>query len=312
MTSRRNQGLIEAIADAFIAGVLQLCQHQTLEYQWMRYLPLENSYPWDGLWKDLVSGIKSKLKDLAVFRSLERSTCRTIKDLFYREPVFNDQHGAPLFADLRSEVYLSDSYAPSDIEILKNFGLERLTFDKIIAMVRRDLRAGPEHSKIQGLHTDDDWHTRAYKLLNIAWENRWFEIIRSLKQLNIIRLQDGSWVSSDSGDIFYPKYGDVVVPRGLGMRLVDPIATRNQARSAFFDNLGVHQINAPIVSNIRERILRQPTGPPMIVNLQSSVERMRFLFLTQHLHPEEEEDLSGRFMVYNHLDMAMYPDVTDI
>jgi hypothetical protein len=49
MTSRRNQGLIEAIADAFIAGVLQLCQHQTLEYQWMRYQPLENSYPWDGL-----------------------------------------------------------------------------------------------------------------------------------------------------------------------------------------------------------------------------------------------------------------------
>ena len=226
--------------------------------------------------------------------------------------MFNDQHGAPLFADLLSEVYLSDSYAPSDIEILENFGLKRLTFDKIIAMVRRDLRAGPEHSRIKGLNTDDVWHTRAYKALNIAWENRWSSSIRSLKQLNIIPLQDGSWVSSDSGDIFYPKYGDVAVPNGLGMRLVHPTATRNEARSAFFDNLGVHRIDAPIVSNIRERILCQPTGPPMIVNLQSSVERMRFLFLSQLLHPEEEGDLSDKFMVYNHLGVAMYPNVADL
>jgi hypothetical protein len=179
-------------------------------------------------------------------------------------------------------------------------------------MLREDLRAGPKHSKIKGLNTDDDWHTRVYKSLNVAWENRRSEIIQSLKQLNTIPLQDGSWVSSDSGDIFYPKYGDVVVPRGLGMRLLDPTATRNQARCAFFDNLGVHRIGAPIVSDIRERILHQPTGPPMIVNLQSSVERMRFLFLTQHLHPEEEGDLSGKFIVYNHLDMAVHPDITDM
>jgi hypothetical protein len=312
MTSRRNQGLIEAIADAFIAGVLQLCQHQTLEYQWMRYLSLEDSYSWDGLWKDLISNIRSKLENLAVFRSLERSTRRTIEDLFYREPMFNDQHGAPLFADLRPEMYLSDSYAPSDIEILKNFGLEMLAFDDIIAMVRQDLRAGPEHSRIKGLITDDVWHTRAYKALNIAWEDGYSPNIRSLKQLNIIPLQDGSWVSSDSGDIYYPKYGDVMVPKGLGMRLVDPTATRNEARCAFFDNLGVHRIDAPIVSNIRERILHQPTGASMIVNLQSSVERMRFLFLTQHLHPEEEGDVSDKFMVYNHLGVAMYPNVADL
>jgi hypothetical protein len=312
MTSQRNEGLVQAIADAFIAGVLQLCQHQPLEYQWMRYLPLAHSYPWVGLWKDLVSSIKYRIGNMAVFRSLELSTCRTIKDLFSRPSMCNDQHGAPLFADLRPEVYLSDFYAPSDKEILNNFGLKFLSIDHIIAMVRQDLQAGPEHSRIKGLNIDDVWHTRTYELLNIAWENRWSEVIQSLKQLNIIPLQDSSWVSSDSWDIFYPRYGDVVVPRGLGMRLVDPTATRNEARCAFFDNLGVHRIDAPIISNIRERILRQPTGPPMIVNLQSSVERMRFLFLTQHLQPEEESDLSDKFMVYNHLDEAMYPNVADM
>jgi hypothetical protein len=207
---------------------------------------------------------------------------------------------------------LSDSYAPSDIEILKNFGLKMLTFDKIIAMIRRDVRVAPQHSRIKGLNADDVWQTRAYKALNIAWKYRWPSSILSLRQLYIIPLQDGSWVSSESGDIFYPKYGNVAVPNDLGMRLVHSTATTNEARCAFFDNLGVHRIDAPIVSNIREGILRQPTGPPMIVNLQSSVERMRFLFLTQLLHPEEEGHLSDKFMVYNHLNVAMYPNVADL
>lgn len=245
-----------------------------------------------------------------MFRSLERSTCRTIKDLFYRHPVFNDQHGAPLFADLGSEVYLSDSYAPSDIEILTKFGLETLKFDKIIEMLRQDLRS--EDSRIKGPKTDDVWHTKAYEALNIAWKNNFSSSIRSLKQLDIIPLQDGSWVSSDSGDVFYPKYGDVAVPKGLRMRLVDPMATRNKERRAFFKNLKVQSIDASIVSNIRERILCQPKGPLMIVNLQSSVERMRFLFLTHLLRPEEECDISDKFMVYNHLDAPMYPNVADL
>jgi len=311
MNSRRNKGLIEAISDAFIAGVSQLCQHGTLEYQWMRYLPMEDSYPWDGLWKDLVSKIKSKVEGLVVFRSHERRTRRTIKDLYYRSPLLNDQHGAPLLADLRSEVYLSDSYAPSDVEILKGFGLRSLPFETIISIVRQDLLAGTS-SRIKGLTTDEDWATRTYELLNLPWKNGWASNIQTLKQLDIIPLQDGSWVSSDSGVALYPQYDDVAVPKDLGLRLVHPTATRNQARCAFFDNLGVLRIDGPIVSYIRELILRQPTGPPVVVSLQSSIERMKFLFLTHLLHSEEDYDISDKFMVYNHLDVAIYPGLNDL
>ena len=280
MTSRRNQGLIEAVADAFIAGVLQLCRNQTLEFQWMRYLPLENSYPWDGLWKDFISSIKSKLETLHVLRSLERNDRRTIKELFYRRPAFNDRHGAPLFSDLGPEVYLSDSYASSDIEILKKFGLERLKFGKIIEMVQQDVRMGPDHSRIMGSNTDDDWHTRAYKALNTAWGNGWSSGIRSLKKLNLIPLQNGSWFSANHGDFFFPKYDNIMVPKGLGMMLLDPAATLNESRCAFFDNLGVRRIDGSVVSTIRELILQQRSGPPAILNLESSIERMKFLFLT--------------------------------
>ncbi len=276
----------------------------------MRYLPLEDSYPWDGLWKDLISSIKSKLENLAVLRSLEQSTRYTINDLYYRIPDHNDRCGAPLFADLRPEVYLSDLYARTEINILKKFGLRRLDFKKIIAMVKRDLQTGPDHSRIKSPITEDHWHTRACNLLNSAWSRTSSHYIRSLKRLDIIPLQEGTWVSSDTGDIFYPEYGNVVVPKDLGMRLVDPMATRNKSRRAFFDNLGVHRIDPQIVSNIRERILLQQTAPSMIASFESSVERMRFLFLTQN--SSREEDLSHKFMVYNHLGIAMYPSVADL
>jgi len=272
---------------------------------------LEDSYPWDGLWKDLISSIESKLEHLPVLRSLERNTCRTINDLYYRIVAQNDRYEAPLFADLRPEVYLSNSYNPADIEILKVFGLKRLGMYKTIAMVKQDLQAGSENSRIKSPNTDEDWTTRAYHLLNLPWIQTWPHYYQSLKQLNIIPLQDGLWVSSDIGDIFYPKYDNVMVPKDLGFRLVDPMATINESRCAFFDNLGVHRIDASIVSNIRERILRQPTVPSMTTSLESSVERMRFLFLTQHLY-HEEVDLSDKFMVYDHLGVAMYPSVTDL
>jgi hypothetical protein len=61
--------------------------------------------------------------------------------------------------------------------------------------------------------------------------------IQELNRLDIIPLRDGLWVSSNSGEIFYPEYNKIAVPKDLGMRLVDPTATKNVPRCAFFDNL---------------------------------------------------------------------------
>ena len=130
MTSQRNEGLIEAIADAFVASVLKFCQHPNLQYKWIRYLPLEDTCPWDGLWKDLVSSIRSKIESLTVFRSPERSTRRTVNDLCYLQEGDKDRHGTPLLADLRPEVYLPYKYDPADVAILKKFGLTSLSFRK--------------------------------------------------------------------------------------------------------------------------------------------------------------------------------------
>lgn len=272
---------------------------------------MEGTYQWSGLWLDLVSSIKSKIERLTVFRSLERSTCRTINDLYCLQGYDRDLKGAPLFADLPTEVYLSDAYEHSDLAILKNFGLNDLPFAKHIEMVKRDLQAGFKYSRIKSRHLDDGWQTSAYTLLNRPWEQKLSHEIQEVKQLEIIPLQDGSWVSSNSGDIFHPTYNNIAVPKDLGMRLVDPAAIKNESRRAFFTNLGVQEIKMPIVSKIRERILRRLAVPGTIASLESSIERTRFLFFTKHLHSKEGGP-SDKFAIYDHLGVEVYPSITDL
>ncbi|KAG7284333.1 hypothetical protein NEMBOFW57_010705 [Staphylotrichum longicolle] len=65
-TSARNQGLATGVADAFIQGVVELCDHPELRYQWMRYLPEESAYPWDGFWTQVIEEIRGRLTSTPV------------------------------------------------------------------------------------------------------------------------------------------------------------------------------------------------------------------------------------------------------
>lgn len=58
----RNLALLDGIAEAFIKAVHQMYSHQTLRYQWMRYLSETETYPWDDFWKRLVDKITAKIE----------------------------------------------------------------------------------------------------------------------------------------------------------------------------------------------------------------------------------------------------------
>ena len=65
-TSARNKALAKGIADAFIKGVLQLCKHQDLQYQWMRYLPnIDDESAFDEFWIDFIKRMEILLETLA-------------------------------------------------------------------------------------------------------------------------------------------------------------------------------------------------------------------------------------------------------
>jgi hypothetical protein len=66
--SRQNQGLRSGIADCFIEAVKQFCQHPTLQFQWMKWLPRRDAYPLDNFWKGLLDEIDTRIRTSNIFR----------------------------------------------------------------------------------------------------------------------------------------------------------------------------------------------------------------------------------------------------
>ena len=66
-TSRRNVGLLNGIADAFVKTVLQFCYDDAKQYTWPYYLRPTDEI--GGFWAGFVDSIKSCLLDTSIFRS---------------------------------------------------------------------------------------------------------------------------------------------------------------------------------------------------------------------------------------------------
>lgn len=170
--------------------------------------------------------MRYRLHTQQVLRSRQRGVLRPIKELRYRLPSTNDQHGNPLFADLCPELYLSDSYTFQDIALFKKFGLSSLYMNEIVATVKQDLSPvglslfGRPMSRMKASETDDDWHSRDASIFSLPFKNKWDRLIQLIKELELIPLHDGLLVPAVIRDIYYPSVGGTPVPRDLGLRLL--------------------------------------------------------------------------------------------
>ncbi|RYP79019.1 hypothetical protein DL770_006764 [Monosporascus sp. CRB-9-2] len=287
-TSQRNIRLLDAIADAFATGARRLCEHPTLRYQWMRYLPELSGYPWDPFWKRLVGKIKTAIcgKDLIFslgsswpvkFDQTRRLTQRQV-----------DKYGIPLFHDLLfprllfprllfpHASYISKSYEEGDLEILGRFGLQNLSQNELLVRVKLDL--SNESSRMKSPDTDDDWHSRAAWILSLPFKNNWYSEISETRKLDLIPLSSGKWVSSWDGDVFFPETDDQIpIPTDLGLQLVSPEAFRVGDRVNLFGHLGVK-----FASNqeIRTKIIQKYRSPRFRCTFELSLGHLRFLYLS--------------------------------
>jgi hypothetical protein len=183
-------------------------------------------------------------------------------------------------------------------------------FGHAIALIRADLQAergSLSISRIKSTTAEDGWQTRVYKLLNRAWSNeslQWH--IKSLETMDIIPLSCGQWVSSCAGNIYFPQCAAIDIPSGLGLMLLLPEALENASRRQFFNNLGV---NAAKVADIRQSILQNCARPT--VELEISVQWLKFLFLTHHL-THGDASLAAKFHVFTEGGRHRCPSTTDI
>ena len=291
-TSARNQGLATGVADAFIKGVLQLCDHQTLQYQWMRYLPEEDAYPWDHFWKQVMAKIKERITTTAILRPAVPGPLRMIRNSRRHLLSHLDASGQPLLPDVDPGLYLSLQYQDADLCRLDGFGLDATFMVENIARARADLA-----TPISRMRTmrDEDWHSRVADLLHVPFTKKWADCCRDVMRLDLLPLRDGIWTSSMFGPVYHSKVEgtDLDIPPGLPFKVIDPRASNNASRKQLFDAVGVQ--HAP-VSVIRAAVLaRYHNAQP---TLQESVSYLRFLYLTEPLTSPPYG--YGRLRIYSH------------
>lgn len=221
----------------------------------MRYLPSKSIS--DEFWGSLRPRIISLLSDTPCLRSWSENSLHIPSQLHWVGSDYRDQHGEPLFADLEQEAYLSKNYTPLDFnQHLKALGCTSVTNIILIPRIRHDLGIFLG-SKMRGM--DEDWHTRAASKLSTFRG----DLLESLRNMNLVPLHTGSWVSMQSLDaIYFPDTEGVPIPTDLGIHLVQHAAILNPARKALFTHLGVKTPRSSgVVFRINKRYSRDGKIP---------------------------------------------------
>lgn len=275
--SLRNSQLVDSVADSFIKAVLQFCEHDTLRFQWMRYLPDKASKKneWRGLWLSLIESIERRLGQVPILFSRDSLSPRLFSDLRRLKLDTLDEFGNPLFHDENPGKAISHRYCQTDLTILTDYGLPWVVFSDIIEWATKDLKRDAL-SRIRSSSMSDDWHSRVSRLLNSSFKKQWTDHNLKLKKLALIPLADGAWISAEQAPIYFHNINDLQIPHNLNLQLVARDVV-NADRIALFENLGVKVAS---VSLVRQSIFdfynwKDP-------DLEASKRHLEFLYLTEN------------------------------
>ena len=287
--SLRNIALLDGVADAFARAVLQFCEHGGLRLQWMRYLPDRNDKNWGTLWQSLVDRIAARLSRTRVLYCHKKFDRHLIGDLVRLTSSHVCGDGDPLFEDGHPEEIVSKHYNSTDLGILMDYGLNYAHFGHIIRWLATDLARGVG-SRMKSATTPACWHTRAAKLLHLPFSKNLTGSIADLRQMPLLPLKGGTWVSATTGPVFFSRVDGIDIPPNIGLRIIDESITDVHRRTLFQD-LGVQEA---AISLVRRKILEMYRQPGLLTDLtvQTSKQHLTFLYLTQHLKPVDEGNYS--------------------
>lgn len=286
--SLRNIALLDGIADAFARAALQFCEHNSLRLQWMRYLPDRNDTNWSPLWLSLVNKIASRLSQTPVLYCHKKYDRHLIRDLVRLEDI-DCENGEPLFEDGDPEIIISQRYCDSDLDILKDYGLRVSHLGHTLMWLAADLDRGPK-SRMRSATTTASWHSQTAKLLHIPFSRNHASTKATLMTMALLPLEGGTWVSTNTGPVFFATTHGMHIPPNIGLRIIDDTITDPRRRTLFRD-LGVQE--APMTL-VRRKILEMYGQPGLLDNMsvQTSKQHLTFLYLTQHLKSTDEPSYS--------------------
>jgi hypothetical protein len=198
-----------------------------------------------------------------------------------------------LFADRpgRNRKYLSLAYESEDIEVLRRaFGMEDLEDMHIYHRLKQDLDSPISRMKASG--TDNDWHTRAARLI-IAIIERSPGIGGMIKDLeDLIPLNDETWTGA-SDPLYLPPETGPAIPEDL-LTTIHPQAASNRLRKRLFRRLGAIDSSPEMVIDLLWTSYLRDDGPS---DLASSKAHLGYLYW----HNTDDHDRSfSHLWIYDH------------
>ncbi|KAB8254531.1 hypothetical protein BDV32DRAFT_132200 [Aspergillus pseudonomiae] len=280
-TSRRNICLLPHIASAFVKAVLEFCEDPELCYMWPSFLPLLDD-DIGTFWSPLAELIKDLISVIPVWRSRHGNGLRAMSSIVILPSDFMDSDGNPLLDDSILDPFISTAYPVALEEALEEYGLEVGTFELVLRMLESDLESPTSRAKSHV--TRVDFHSRLSQLL-LRIENDDGDEMRTLRNLAILPLRNGEWVSANSGQVYLPNTGEIDIPANVDIHMLDPAAVANKDRRAFFIHLGAVE---PSVSAVRSAILAKYSRLNSQVCMEDSKAHLHYLYLTAGRHCNED------------------------
>ncbi|KAI1327062.1 hypothetical protein F5Y16DRAFT_421235 [Xylariaceae sp. FL0255] len=276
--SLRNSQLVHAVAKAFIKAILQFCTHDSLRFQWIKYLPEKGVFRnkrWSGLWLSLVLDIESRLRKTPLFYDRYNNQRRFLTDLVRLTGYVIDDEGNPLFEEDIPGKIVSQQYSDTDLATLTIYGLNWCTPDDILEWVAQDLRRGVS-SRIKSPKTPDRWHSKVAQLINECFDKR-LNIGAGFRRLGMVPVNNDRWVSCDKTSVYFQTINGLEIPAGIDLKILAS-KTGDAHRLALFKNLGVKSASFDLV---RKSILRFYTMKHEKLELDTSLQHLRFLYSTE-------------------------------
>jgi hypothetical protein len=222
---------LEEIPNAFVDAVHEF-NKTTLRYSWLRYLPDKDSC--QPPFAKLPGRILALLSEEEVLESREGNLVRP-GHLRFIPKKFRDGRGKPfLTPDSAASTTLSEDYPSCFSKQLEALGVRSLEPTEFLSQLKDftsqrapDFQAMPQ-----------EWHSQLSRaLLNLHLEAG--DLDQTIKELYIIPLDDGRWVSGNSGMVYFPSDPPLRKPMGLGIMEVNPTAAADGDRFRLLKWLGV-------------------------------------------------------------------------
>jgi len=187
-----------------------------------------------------------------------------------------DGKGSPLFADKRGRntKYLSLSYKPEDVEVLRTaFHIRDIEDTHICHRIEQDLNSPTSTMKASA--TDADWHSRAADLMTSILVRNPAVRLMMKDRLDLIPLSDGRWVKALTVPLFFPAPDEgPEIPQDL-MVTIQPTSAGNPSRRKLFTCLGA--IDCP-PDRVLQKLWASYLQHDGASNLAASKAHLRYLF----------------------------------